>query len=817
MATAAQHASSPVHSPVPSVASRPTSRYGSGQTQHRSSRHSAAAYSISLTASVDDSDIDDDLARAQARLRELKAKISAQSKENFLLERDVRNLDSRIALLIENKLASEESEPIGITNEAREGSLPDRRKLDFYSNLFFILQTEPQYIATLCTLLSMSEMDSFLQTVMFTIYGNQYEQREENLLLSMFQSVLAYQFESTTEFSSLLRANTPVSRLMTTYTRRGPGQSYLKSALADQINYVNDHADVNLEINPLKIYDEVFQDALQAAHGDLSAVGIPRVVSSEVAAANERVREIMRPRVELVQKITGSFFAKITSSLHLVPYGIRWICKQIRALTRRRYPATEESAVCSLIGAFFFLRFINPAIVSPHSYMLVERQPGERPRRTLILVAKILQALANDPAYAKEPYMLSFAGFVDDNKAQMNKFLNDLCEVPDFHESLEFDSYVALSKTNLELSITINEILSMHQLLEKHSHALSSDKRSRLNVILRDLGQAPPVLPRKDNITIALPLFSRFQSEIEEQGQKLDITAIDLLLTEAKSVVVQILRSVPDSHAIAHRPLDLKLIAQFAASDPSDQSIGLKGLRLLSLSEDLFIHYETIIREEARSPKTSQDEEDQIDYEVRARSWQLFEDMIVTLSSEIEDELAQLGSLREKVASDISSLESVLATISEHNVYLKGQLASYNSYLTNVRLQSGAQKSTLADRRGGGLLDLHGKSSKTQKSQLLGPYKFTTQAMQKEGVIAVYNVPEQRVRNLYFMVHSSMPGSFTIGLHYKGKSSTLIELNLKLDDLLEMLRSEIHLLDLEYVKIYVPKMLEFLQKQFKRR
>jgi hypothetical protein len=39
---------------------------------------------------------------AQKRLRDLKTKISSQSKKNFVLERDVRYLDSRIALLIQN-------------------------------------------------------------------------------------------------------------------------------------------------------------------------------------------------------------------------------------------------------------------------------------------------------------------------------------------------------------------------------------------------------------------------------------------------------------------------------------------------------------------------------------------------------------------------------------------------------------------------------------------------------------------------------------------------------------------------------------------
>lgn len=45
---------------------------------------------------------------AQKRLRDLKSKISAQSKRNFVLERDVRFLDSRIGLLIQNRMALDE-------------------------------------------------------------------------------------------------------------------------------------------------------------------------------------------------------------------------------------------------------------------------------------------------------------------------------------------------------------------------------------------------------------------------------------------------------------------------------------------------------------------------------------------------------------------------------------------------------------------------------------------------------------------------------------------------------------------------------------
>jgi Ras GTPase-activating-like protein IQGAP2/3 len=72
--------------------------------------------------------------------------------------------------------------------ELEEGGFPNDDKTQKYGNLMFLLQSEPKHIAHLCRLVSMAEIDSLLQTVMFTIYGNQYESREEHLLLTMFQA-----------------------------------------------------------------------------------------------------------------------------------------------------------------------------------------------------------------------------------------------------------------------------------------------------------------------------------------------------------------------------------------------------------------------------------------------------------------------------------------------------------------------------------------------------------------------------------------------------------------------------------------------------
>src|ERR1700722_14983831 len=218
--------------------------------------------------------------------------------------------------------------------DTTEGHFPDERKIQQYSNLFFLLQSEPRHIAALCRLVSLSEIDTLLQTVMFTLYGNQYESREEHLLLTMFQSVLSAQFETATEFGSLLRANTPVSRMMTTYTRRGPGQSYLKVVLQERINSLVQMNTLDLEINPLKVYERLVQD-YENTHGE-PPPDMPKSVTAEQAAENRNVQMTIEPRINALIDIGNSFLDTIISGLEETPYGIRWICKQIRSLSKHK-------------------------------------------------------------------------------------------------------------------------------------------------------------------------------------------------------------------------------------------------------------------------------------------------------------------------------------------------------------------------------------------------------------------------------------------------------------------------------------------------
>ena len=57
-------------------------------------------------------------------------------------------------------------------------------------------------------------------------------------------------------------------------------------------------------------------------------------VTPEVAAANPAVQALIKPRIQTLAGISKSILLTVISSIQSIPYGIRWICKQIKYLTK---------------------------------------------------------------------------------------------------------------------------------------------------------------------------------------------------------------------------------------------------------------------------------------------------------------------------------------------------------------------------------------------------------------------------------------------------------------------------------------------------
>jgi len=82
-----------------------------------------------------------------------------------------------------------------------------------------------------------------------------------------------------------------------------------------------------------------------------------------------------------------------------------------------------------VIGGFFFLRFVGPAITTPHVYGLVKDPPNENAQRYEVLLSKVLQSISNETLPGqKEGYMESMNEFIQTHVEESKKFLKEISD-----------------------------------------------------------------------------------------------------------------------------------------------------------------------------------------------------------------------------------------------------------------------------------------------------------------------------------------------------------------------------------------------------
>jgi len=212
------------------------------------------------------------------------------------------------------------------------------------------------------------------------------------------------------------------------------------------------------------------------------------------------------------------------------------------------------------------------------------------------------------------------------------------------------------------IHITMNELYNTHSLILQHVETLSPNDKQHLRILTDELGPAPPQVPRKENRTIELNLYSRWETPVHDiQSALMDsVSSSDMLYMETKSIFVQLIRSIP--HAAEKQPYNLAAIAERAATT-KDATLVRKGIKVKEMLREL---EEQKIVEHTDGYKLMQEE--------------------------VAAELVHLGNLREKVLLETKSLESVYKTILDHNNYMRSQLEQYKAYLQNVRLTASKDK-----------------------------------------------------------------------------------------------------------------------------
>ncbi|PNS18110.1 hypothetical protein CAC42_4069 [Sphaceloma murrayae] len=214
------------------------------------------------------------------------------------------------------------------------------------------------------------------------------------------------------EANLLFRGNTLLTKALDTHMRR-IGADYLTAALGTIIRNINDR-DPDCEVDPNK-----------------------------VANSHDMTRNWTR-----LMATTGDVWNSIRTSAQKCPMDLRFIFRHIKACAEDRYGDFLRTVSYSSVSGFLFLRFFCPAVLSPKLFGLLKDEPKPRAKRTFVLIAKSLQTMANMATFgSKEPWMEPMNSFLNSNREDFKKFIEDVCYVPHPPAALA-DSIAAYSTPN---------------------------------------------------------------------------------------------------------------------------------------------------------------------------------------------------------------------------------------------------------------------------------------------------------------------------------------------------------------------------------
>jgi len=161
---------------------------------------------------------------------------------------------------------------------------------------------------------------------------------------------------------------------------------------------------------------------------------IRRLISEKVAIEVDPMRTTkgakdVEKNVELLIYWCQEFWKQIYSVREECPPEMRRLFCTIRELIEQRFvgsssPQEKRDLRWQGVSAFCFLRFIVPGILHPHLFQLYPGMPSQPVQRSLTLIAKVIQSLANLNANVqKEEFMRGVKDFLADSVPAMIDYI----------------------------------------------------------------------------------------------------------------------------------------------------------------------------------------------------------------------------------------------------------------------------------------------------------------------------------------------------------------------------------------------------------
>uniref|UniRef100_A0A6Q2WRP0 IQ motif containing GTPase activating protein 1 n=1 Tax=Esox lucius TaxID=8010 RepID=A0A6Q2WRP0_ESOLU len=449
-------------------------------------------------------------------LMRLREEVVTNIRSNQQLENDLNLMDIKIGLLVKNKITLQEVvshskkltkknkgelSELMMMNKQRGGlkalSKEKRLKLEAYQYLFYLLQTNPTYLAKLIFQMPQNKSTKFMDSVIFTVYNYASNQREEYLLLKLFKTALQEEIKSKVDqIQEIVTGNPTVIKMVVSFNRGARGQNALRQILAPVVKEIMDDKTLNIKTDPVDIYKS-WVNQMETQTGEASK--LPYEVTPEQAMSHEEVRTRLEASIKNMRTVTDKFLSAIIVSVDKIPYGMRYTSKVLKDTLHEKFPDATEDELLKIVGNLLYYRYMNPAIVAPDAFDIIDLSAGGQlttdQRRNLGSIAKMLQHAASNKMFLGDNAHLNpINEYLSSSYQKFRRFFLAACDVPSLEDKFNVDQYsdlVTLQKPVIYISI--GEVINTHTLLLEHQDAIAPEHNDPIHELLEDLGEVPTI------------------------------------------------------------------------------------------------------------------------------------------------------------------------------------------------------------------------------------------------------------------------------------------------------------------------------------
>ncbi|CAF88858.1 unnamed protein product, partial [Tetraodon nigroviridis] len=271
-----------------------------------------------------------------------------------------------------------------------------RQRLEAYQHLFYLLQTQPLYLAQLIVLMPQTSSTSFMEMLVFSLFSYGSDSREAFLLLQLFTEALRLEISLKVEKpQDVITGNPAVIKMLVNFYRHAGGQNALRDCLGPALQDLLLDPGLSIRTDPLQVY-RAWINLSETQSGCRSS--LPYEVSPAEALRHPEVRRRVEVAAVNLRSLTDRVLNAVTSSLGKLPYGLRYSAKVLRDALQAKFPGASEDELYKVVGNLVYYRYMNPAIVAPDGFDVLDcsaasaLQPEQR--RMLGSVSRMLQHAA---------------------------------------------------------------------------------------------------------------------------------------------------------------------------------------------------------------------------------------------------------------------------------------------------------------------------------------------------------------------------------------------------------------------------------------